>query len=398
MATILPLTGITVLDFTQIMAGPYCTLLLGDMGADVIKIEKPNGGDDSRHLGQYFIGEDSAAFLMINRNKRSIVIDLKKPLGKNIIIDMISTATVNVENFRPGVMKKLGLDYTDLKKLNPRLIYCSISGFGRTGPYSNRGGFDLIAQGMSGIMSVTGIDDSIPIKVGVPITDLNAGMYAAYGILSAYISLLTTGKGQLVDTSLLEAGLAHTFWESGEFFATGRSPKPVGSAHRLSSPYQAFKTKDGFINIGAANQKTWEKLCLALDIKNLNHDNRFNIGPKRLANRGILINILEGILIKQDSSYWLIHFEKYGVPCGPIYTMEEVYNDPHIISRNMLHEIDHPTIGKLKNIGIPVKLSDTPATIRRPPPSLGQHTTEILNSIGYPKEQIKNLRQSKVIF
>ena len=394
----LPLTGITVLDFTQIMAGPYCTLLLADMGADVIKIEKPHIGDDSRHLGKHFIGDESAAFLMINRNKRSIVIDLKQQEGKQIIQDMVSNANVIVENFRPGVMKKLGLDYNDLKKVNPRLIYCSITGFGRTGPYANRGGFDLIAQGMSGIMSVTGIDDSTPVKVGVPITDLNAGMYAAYGILSAYISLINTGKGQLVDTSLLEAGIAHTFWESGEYFASGVSPKPVGSAHRLSSPYQALKTRDGFINIGAANQKTWEKLCLALNFKDFKNDNRFKTGPKRLENRKLLISILEAILIKKDSTYWLTHFEKYGVPCGPIYKMEEVYKDDHVIHRNMLHEIDHPRIGKLKNIGIPVKLSETPATIRRPPPSLGEHTNEILNSIGYSKGQIENLRNNKVIF
>ena len=295
-------------------------------------------------------------------------------------------------------MKKLGLDYNDLKKLNPELIFCSISGFGRTGPYSNRGGFDLIAQGMSGIMSVTGVDDSVPIKVGVPVTDLNAGMYGAYGILSAYINFLTTGKGQLVDTSLLEAGIAYTFWESGEYFATGVSPKPVGSAHRLSSPYQALKTKNGFINIGAANKKTWEKLCLALNIEDLPSDSRFNSGPKRLANRDLLISILEEILVKENSSYWLTYFERYGVPCGPIYKMKEVYNDPHVISRNMLYEINHPTIGKLMNIGIPVKLSETPGTIRTPPPTLGQHTNEILNSMGYSKSRIKNLRHHKVIF
>ncbi len=397
MAPSLPLEEMTILDCTQIMAGPFCTMLLGDMGAQVIKVEKPLGGDDSRHLGQNFINGESAAFLLINRNKKSIVIDLRSDRGKDIFRRMAVKVDVVVENFRAGVMARLGLDYEALKKLNRSLIYCTISGFGSTGPYKDRGGFDLVAQGMSGIISVTGFPDSPPVKVGVPITDLNAGMYAAYGILNAYISRMKTGEGQLVDTSLLEAGIAYTVWESAEYFATGVSPSSLGSAHRLSAPYQAVKTKDDYINVGAANQNNWEKLCQALNRKDLLNDPRFAKGPDRLKNRDELISILEEILTTKESSHWLKILEDYGVPSGPIYKMAGVYDDPHVKDRNMLVEIDHPTVGKFKNIGIPVKLSQTPATIRHAPPLLGQHTDEVLASFGYSREEIKAFLDAGVV-
>lgn len=372
-------------------------MLLADMGAQVIKVEKPLGGDDSRHLGQNFINGESAAFLLINRNKKSIVIDLRNDQGKDIFRRMATKVDVVVENFRAGVMARLGLDYEALKKLNKSLIYCTISGFGSTGPYKDRGGFDLVAQGMSGIMSVTGFPDSPPVKVGVPITDLTAGMYAAYGILNAYISRMKTGEGQLVDTSLLEAGIAYTVWESAEYFATGASPSSLGSAHRLSAPYQAVKTKDDYINIGAANQKNWERLCQALNREDLLSDPRFAKGPDRLKNRDELISILEEILTTKESSHWLKILEDYGVPSGPIYKMAGVYEDPHVKARNMLVEIDHPTVGKVKNIGIPVKLSQTPATIRHAPPLLGQHTDEVLASFGYSRGEIKAFRDAGVV-
>ncbi len=393
----LPLEGMTVLDLTQIIAGPFCTLLLADMGADVIKIEKPQGGDDTRHLGRHFINGQSAAFLVVNRNKRSLVLNLKTPQARDILRCLASRADVVVENFRPGVMERLGLDYERLKDLNPFLIYCTISGFGSTGPYKDRGGFDLVTQGMSGIMSVTGIPGSPPVKVGVPITDLSAGMYAAYGILCAYISRLRTGQGQLVDTSLLEAGIAYTFWESGEFFATGESPQPLGSAHRLSAPYQALRTKDGYINVGAANQANWERLCCALGHEELLTDPRFAANPDRLNNREELVALLEETLSSESSEHWLEVLEKGGVPSGPLYNMAGVYSDPHVLARNMLVEIEHPEAGRIKNIGIPVKLSQTPGSIRLPPPLLGQHTDQILSSFGYSQEEIEAFRAEGIV-
>ena len=254
----MPLEGVVVLDCTQVMAGPFCTLLLADMGADVIKVERPDGGDDSRRMGPPFIEGRAAAFLAINRNKRSLALNLRSSEGKDVLKRLAKRADVMVENYRPGALERLGLGYRDISSINPSIVYCSISGFGQTGPYRERGGFDLVAQGMSGLMSVTGTPDGPPAKVGVPITDLTAGMYAAYGILSAYVHRLRTGEGQWVDTSLLEAGMAYTFWESSVYFATGQIPGPLGSAHRLSAPYQALRTRDGYLTLGAATQSTWE--------------------------------------------------------------------------------------------------------------------------------------------
>ena len=318
----MPLDGVVVLDCSQVMAGPFCTLLLADMGADVIKVEKPSGGDDSRGMGPPFIGGWSAAFLAVNRNKRSLVLDLRQPEGREVFKSMAVKADVLVENFRPGTMDRLGLGHEVVMGLNPGLVYCSISGYGQTGPYSRRGGFDLVAQGMSGIMSVTGTPGSPPIKVGVPITDLTAGMYAAYGILNAYIHRLRTGQGQLVDTSLMEAGIAYTFWESSVYFATGEVPGPLGSAHRLSAPYQALRTTDGYINVGAANQSTWEGLCKALGREDLPADPRFITIGDRKAREGELAAILEESFSQENTAHWMELLEGAGVPCGPIYDME----------------------------------------------------------------------------
>ncbi|HEU5393673.1 MAG TPA: CoA transferase, partial [Candidatus Methylomirabilis sp.] len=270
-----PLEGMVVLDATQIMAGPFCTLLLADMGADVIKVERPDGGDDTRRMGPPFITGESAAFLAMNRNKRSLALDLKKEEGRDLFRRLARRADVLVENFRPGTMEKLGLGYEALREIHSGIIYCSVSGFGRTGPYRLRGGFDLVAQGMSGLISCTGHPGGPPTKVGVPISDLNAGMYAAYGILCAYVHRLRTGRGQLVDTSLLEGAIAYTFWESAIFFATGENPEPMGSAHRLNAPYQVFRTKDGSLSVGAATQGTWEALCRAIGRPDLAADSRF---------------------------------------------------------------------------------------------------------------------------
>ena len=397
MTPALPLEGMKVLDFTQIMAGPFCAMLLADMGADVIKVEKPSGGDDTRRMGPPFINGESAAFLGINRNKRSIILDIKNERGVAIAHRMASEADVLIQNFRPGTLERVGLGYEDARKLNPALVYCNISGFGNTGPYKSRGGFDLVAQGMSGLMSITGLPDSDPVKVGVPIADLNAGMYAAYGILSAYISRLKTGKGQLVDTSLLEAGIAYTFWESAIFFATGQAPSPMGSAHRLSAPYQAFPTRDGYITIGAANQANWERLCGAIDRPDLLQDPRFATNAERMANLDALIPTLEDTFAAHDTAHWLDALEKVGVPGGPINDIADVYADPQVQARQMMVEMEHPQAGRVRNIGIPVKLSDTPAEIRRPAPTLGQHTDEVLSELGYTPAEIAALRESGAV-
>jgi crotonobetainyl-CoA:carnitine CoA-transferase CaiB-like acyl-CoA transferase len=367
------------------------------MGADVIKIERPDGGDDSRRMGPPFIAGESAAFLAMNRNKRSLALDLKTEEGKDLFRRLAQRADVLVENFRPGTMEKLGLGDEALREVNPGIIYCSISGFGQTGPYRSRGGFDLVAQGMSGLISVTGHPGGPPTKVGVPISDLNAGIYAAYGVLSAYIHRLKTGRGQRIDTSLLEGGIAYTFWESAIYFATGKLPEPMGSAHRLNAPYQVFRTKDGSISLGAANQATWGRLCQAIDRVDLAADPRFRENAARVERYQELAAILEEIFQQDTTAGWLRRLEEAGVPAGPIYNLEQVYDDPHVRARGMVVELDHPVAGPVRQIGIPVKLSGTPGRIARPPPTLGQHTDEVLEWLGLEKSSIARLRKSGIV-
>ena len=385
----LALEGMRVLDCTQIMAGPFCTLLLADMGADVIKIERPEGGDDIRHTGPFIDGW-SAPFLGVNRNKRSVALDLRSDAGREIFKKLVSSSDVMVQNFRPGTLQRMGLSYSDLQPIRPELIYCSISGFGNTGPYSHRGGFDLVAQGMSGLMSFTGMPDSPPVKVGVPITDLNAGMYSAYGILTAYIHRLKTGEGQEVDASLIESGIAYTFWESASYFNTGQVPEPLGSAHRLSAPYQALRTEDGHMNLGAANQRTWEAFCRAVGLEDLLNDERFTTNTDRKAREKELADLLEETLSTQPTSYWVDLLEEAGVPAGPIYNLGQVYNDPHVQARNMVVELEDPRLGVIKHIGVPVKLSGTPGSIRHRAPDLGEHSREVLLEAGYTPAEVEN--------
>ncbi len=392
------LQGMRVLDVSQVMAGPFCALLLGDMGADVIKVEKPNGGDDSRRMAPPFINGESAAFLAMNRNKRSICIDLKQPAGKDLFRQLAARADVIVENFRPGTMESLGLGYRELSAEHPELIYCSISGFGQTGPYRERSGFDLIAQGMSGLMSVTGHPGQPPIKVGVPLADLNAGLFGALGVLTAYVHRLCTGKGQYVDTSLLEAGLAYTVWESAIYFATGNVPVPLGSAHRLSAPYQAFHTADGYINIGAANQSNWEKLCAVLERPDLLNDPRFRDNPARITRAAELAEELDRCFVQRTTAEWLARLEAAGVAAGPVYDMKGVYDDPQVQAREMRVELEHPRAGRISHIGIPVKLSETPGAIRRPAPLLGEHTDEILRELDMDESAIAALRDKHIVF
>ena len=388
------LEGVRVLDCSQILAGPFCSMLLADMGADVIKIEKPNGGDDTRRMGPPFIDTESAAFLAMNRNKRSIVLNFKEQSGVQAMKTLVKDADIVIENYRTGTMARLGLGYEDLKNINPGIIYCSISGFGRTGPYANRGGFDLVAQGMSGLMSITGVPDSPPVKVGVPIADMNAGMFATYGILTAYINKLRTKKGQYLEISLMEAAIAYTVWESAGYFATGDIAEPLGSSHRNSAPYQALKTKDGHINVGAPNQSNWERFANAIERSDLVTRNEFKDNASRLVNRESLERELELTLTTKTSSKWLEVLEKSGVPAGPILNISEVWNDPQIEARNMKVTLDHPTAGKITNIGLAAKLYSTPGRITKPAPLLGEHTREILVDAGYSKKNIEDLIDS----
>ena len=388
------LEGVRVLDCSQILAGPFCSMLLADMGADVIKIEKPNGGDDTRRMGPPFIDTESAAFLAMNRNKRSIVLNFKEQSGVQAMKTLVKDADIVIENYRTGTMARLGLGYEDLKNINPGIIYCSISGFGRTGPYANRGGFDLVAQGMSGLMSITGVPDSPPVKVGVPIADMNAGMFATYGILTAYINKLRTKKGQYLEISLLEAAIAYTVWESAGYFATGDIAEPLGSSHRNSAPYQALKTKDGHINVGAPNQSNWERFANAIERSDLIKRNEFKDNASRLVNRESLERELELTLTTKNSSEWLEVLEKSGVPAGPILNISEVWNDPQVEARNMKVTLDHPTAGKITNIGLAAKLYSTPGRITKPAPLLGEHTREILVDAGYSKKNIEDLIDS----
>jgi crotonobetainyl-CoA:carnitine CoA-transferase CaiB-like acyl-CoA transferase len=393
-----PLSKMKVLDLTQVMAGPFCCQLLADMGADVTKVEPPGTGDQARRaMGFKMKGEDTAAFIAINRNKKSITLNLKKEEGREIFYRLAGEADVLVENYRPGVTKRLGIDYETLKEINPRLIQASISGFGRTGPYADRAGYDLIAQGMSGVMSVTGEPDGPPTKSGVPISDLSAGLFCAFGILAAYVAREELGRGQYIDTSLFEGALAFSIWETAELWATGRIPQPFGSAHRLNAPYQALKTRDGYLNVGPNNERLWMRFCEVLGRKDLTEDKRFSTNEDRMNHREELVEELESVLKERDTDEWEKLLLEEGVPVGPIYNYKQVFEDPHTQAREMVVEMEHPVEGIVRSLGIPVKLSETPAEIRRPAPLLGEHTEETLAKVGYSKAEIAALRMRGII-
>ncbi len=389
------LKGVRVLDLTQVMAGPFCAMLLGDQGADVIKIEPPEG-DATRRMGKNF-GKESVCFWAMNRNKRGMILNLKDPRAQEVVRTLAARTDILVENYRPGVMKAFGLGYDQLHEINPRLIYASISGFGSTGPYAQRGGFDLVAQGMSGIMSITGEVDRPPVKCGIPVTDLSAGLLALQAILAAYIHRLQTGEGQFIDTSLFEAGVALSIWESTEYFSTGEIPKPVGSAHRMSAPYQAIRCADGYITLGAANQRTWERFARTVGLSELIDRPEYKENSNRVQHQQQLARDIEVVTSTQPRTHWLALLEEAGVPCGPIYNYAEVFADPHVQARELAQEMDHPVGGRIKVLGPAVKLSETPAQLARRSPLYGEHTVEILREIGYTEGDIQELSSTGAI-
>ena len=392
------LKGIRVLEMAQIMAGPTCGLLLADLGAEVIKIEKTPAGDDTRNFLPPEINGEAAAFMMMNRNKKGIALNLKDKDGVEIFKKMVKNSDVVLENFRKGTLEKLGIGYDVMSKINPKIILCEISGYGRTGPYADKGGFDLVAQGMSGLMSITGESkDKPPMKVGAPITDITAGLLASSGILAALVHREKTGEGQKVDTSLFEAGIVHTYWQSAIAGATGQSPGPLGSAHPLTAPYQAFKTKDKWITVGASNQNTWLMLLKAINRQDLQENEMFSSNLSRKKNTTQLVDILNTELLKKTSDEWLKIFDNNGLPCGPINSITEMFEDPQTIPREMIIEVDNKIAGKSKAIGMPIKFSKSKTEKSKGAPNLGEHTREIMLSFGYKHEEIEDFYNRKVI-
>lgn len=392
-----PLQGVRVLDFSRILSGPYCSMMLGDWGADVVKIERPGTGDDTRQWGPPFVEGESAYFLSVNRNKRSVAIDLRKPEGREVAYRLAREADVVLENFRPGTAARLGIGYDDLKAINPRIVYCSISGFGQTGPYRDYPGFDVVAQGMSGMMSITGEPDGMPMKHGMSMADLSAALWAAFAIVTALFRRERSGEGQYLDVSLLDGHIALLTYAAGNYFATGQRPQRFGNAHPTITPYQPFETADGHIIVAVGNDKLWQAFCQVADLEELANDPRFATNPDRVTNRDQLIPLIAARIKERTSDTWLDQLQAAGIPCGPIYALDQTFADPHVQAREMVVEMPHPTGATIKMTGIPVKFSGTPGRIVLPPPLLGQHTEEVLKEIGYSQEEISALASSGVI-
>jgi crotonobetainyl-CoA:carnitine CoA-transferase CaiB-like acyl-CoA transferase len=392
-----PLRGMRVLELAQIMAGPTCGMLLADMGADVIKVEKLPGGDDSRGYRDPLVNGVSAPFMILNRNKRGIAVNLKHPAGRDVLLRMVRDADVLTENYRRGTLEKLGLGYDVLAQANPGLIYCAVSGYGRDGPFADKGGFDLIAQGFAGLMSITGEPGRPPVKTGNSVADINAGILAAVGILAAYAHKQKTGQGQVVDTSLMEAALQQTYWHAAIYFATGESPGPTGSAHLLTAPYQAFAARDGWLNIGGANQANWERIADVLGHPEWRDDPRFRTNSARMANLDALTDAMSAVLATRPKAEWIAAFDAAGVPAGPVHTIGEALEHPQTLARGMVVDLAHPQAGATRALGCPLHFSATPTRVTRPAPMLGEHTREVLRDYGYADAEIDTLLAGGVV-
>ncbi len=393
-----PLDGIRVLDLTRVLAGPYCTMFLGDLGADVLKVEQPEVGDDTRGWGPPFVGGESAYFLCVNRNKKSLTLDLKSDQGVSLLRRLAAVADVLVENFRPGTMDKLGLGETELRALNPRLIYASLSAFGSDGPMRDWPGYDLIVQAWGGLMSITGMPDGQPTKVGVAIIDIVAGLMLGKAIVAALFARERSGTGQKIETSLLEAEVACLINVGSNYLVGGGIPARWGNAHPSIVPYQSFKTRDGYLVVGVASEGIWRRFCQTIEMPELADDPRFEKNSQRVEHREVLIRILTDIFLNRDTDAWMALLSEAAIPCAPVQTIDQVFSAPQVLQREMLVEVQHPSAGTVRMAGLPVKFSTTSASIRLPPPLLGQHTEEVLETwLGMGREEIDHLKKKSVV-
>ncbi|MEM0075793.1 MAG: CaiB/BaiF CoA-transferase family protein [Conexivisphaerales archaeon] len=392
------LKGVKVVDLTRALAGPFCTMMLADLGAEVVKVEPPPSGDEARLWGPPFLGGESTYFMSVNRNKRSIVLDLRNDVGKEVARRLLSLADVVVENFRPGTTKKLGIDYDTVKSYNPKVIYCSISGFGQTGPYRELPGYDIIAFAMSGMMSITGEAGRPPVKMGVPVADIGAGMFAAYAIASALFRRERTGIGEYIDVSLLEGQIFWLTYQAGYYFATLKDPERLGSAHLSIAPYQAFRARDGYFIIAAGNDEHWRRLCDVLELNSLKEDTRFKSNPDRVKNRTELEKILSSVFVKDSARNWVEKISKAGVPCCVINSISDVFADEHVKARQVVMEIEHKKAGRIKQLNIPYRFNNYTFKISKAPPTLGEDTEEILKELGYSKAEIESMKKSLAIY
>jgi len=390
-----PLSGIRVLEVGNYMAGPFCGMQLADLGAEVIKVEPPDGGDQVRTMAPLLDGEGSA-FVRLNRNKRSIALNLKSAEGKEVFRKLVGTADVVVENLRPGTMADLGLSYEALRQLNPGLVYVAASGWGQDGPLSAQPGLDIMAQARSGLMSITGTPDGDPVKVGVPVCDLVCALYGALAAVSALYARRETGVGQYIDVSLLEAGVSLAIWEAGKFFATGEIPRPLGSAHQSNAPYQAFRSADGWLTIGATTPPNWKAFCRTLGLERLLDDARYADTSLRFRHRDTLIPVIEDVIVKKPTAHWLGLLEGAGVPCAPIEQFDEVFNDPHLNARSYFWDAPHPKLGPVRQLGSPMRFSQTPVRREKAGPLLGEDSIALLSELGYKPAQIETMLSRRV--